>query len=227
MGKGKKLTVRLWKRARDRLPGYLLAAPPRKGQEATPQYRMRLLLGELVEHGADLFTYRDLKDSEGRLLLDGTNNACERAIGWCGPSAGLRAVSLSNRKIRYRQMRGGQKQAKPEGFPLPKCLLVAPQVGRGRPLPVSSPCSLTGSPSWHPLLHREAPTDILNNHQKTLGLTTYQKRGTFLAMLDRGAGAIGLSRLESLWSSVGARLGLCRIGAVAQQVTPVSGGCIS
>jgi len=103
MAKGKKLTVRLCKRARERLPDYLSAAPPRKGQEATPEYRMRLVLGELVEHGPDLFTYRNFKDSEGRLLLDGTNNACERAIGWCG-------------KIRYRQMRGAKSRRSLKDF---------------------------------------------------------------------------------------------------------------
>ena len=58
---------------------------------------MRLVLSELVEHGADLLTYCNFKDSEGRLLLDGTNNACERAIGWCG-------------RIQYRQMRGAKSR---------------------------------------------------------------------------------------------------------------------
>ena len=64
---------------------------------------MRLLLTQLVEHGPNLFTYRSFRDSEGRVLLDGTNNACERAIGWCG-------------KIRYRQMRGAKSKRSLKDF---------------------------------------------------------------------------------------------------------------
>ena len=93
MGRGKKVTVRLWKWARRRLPTYLGARPPGGGERASPQYRMRLMLTELVDYGLQLFTYRSVKDEKGRLMLDGTNNAAERSIGWTG-------------KVRYRLMRG-------------------------------------------------------------------------------------------------------------------------
>ena len=95
MGKGKKLTMRLWNWSKERLSFYARGGPPVGGQRASPQYRMRLMLTDLVERGLQLFTYRRFKDAQGRLLLDGTNNATERAIGWCG-------------KIRYRQMRGAK-----------------------------------------------------------------------------------------------------------------------
>jgi len=50
-----------------------------------------------VDYGLHLFTYRSLKDEKGRLMLDGTNNATERSIGWSG-------------KIRYRLMRGAKSR---------------------------------------------------------------------------------------------------------------------
>jgi len=95
--RGKPLSIRLWKRAREILPTYLPAAPPGKGERASPAYRMRLLLTELVEYGLNLFTFRRIKDRQGRHLLDGTNNVCERAIGLDG-------------KIRYRMMRGAKSR---------------------------------------------------------------------------------------------------------------------
>lgn len=100
---GKKLTVQLWKWAKGRLAVYLPAMPPGKGQRASPQYRMRLMLTELVDHGLKLFTYSSYKDKDGRHLLDGTNNVTERAIGWNG-------------KIRYRQTRGAKSKASLKDF---------------------------------------------------------------------------------------------------------------
>jgi len=97
LARGKKVTMRLWKWARQKLPTYLGARPPGKGQRASPQYRMRLMLTELVDYGLNLFTYRTLKDEKGRLMLDGTNNATERSIGWTG-------------KVRYRLMRGAKSR---------------------------------------------------------------------------------------------------------------------
>ena len=41
--------------------------------------------------------YRTCKDEYGNLILDGTNNACERSIGWCI-------------KERYRTMRGYKRE---------------------------------------------------------------------------------------------------------------------
>jgi len=43
LGPGKKVTIRLWKWARQKLPTYLGARPPTKGERASPQYRMRLM----------------------------------------------------------------------------------------------------------------------------------------------------------------------------------------
>lgn len=97
MRKGKKLTMQLWNWSKETLQTYLAARPPGKGQRASPQYRMRLMLTDLLEHAPNLFTYRAFTDKDGKPLLDGTNNVTERAIGWCG-------------KIRYRQMRGAKSK---------------------------------------------------------------------------------------------------------------------
>ena len=91
------LTVRLLTAARKMFDEYLTAVPPRKGESASPEYRMRLLLSDIVEYGPDLFTYRPFRNKEGKYLLDGTNNVTERAIGLDG-------------KIRYRAMRGAKSK---------------------------------------------------------------------------------------------------------------------
>ncbi len=67
---------------------YLHAAPPRKGEQASVAYRMRLLTLELWEHWGKL----RLHVRRPELRLDGTNNGTERAIG--------------KSKVRYKTMRG-------------------------------------------------------------------------------------------------------------------------
>lgn len=91
--RGKPLSVRLLTRAKRLFPKYLDARPPRKGEKASPEYRVRLLLTKLVDYGANLFSHREFKDG----LLDGTNNVTERAIGLDG-------------KVRYRAMRGAKSR---------------------------------------------------------------------------------------------------------------------
>ena len=71
---------------------YAQAAPPRAGEQATFAYRMRMLTLDRWELWPRLTTYRWWRGSGGE-RVDGTNNACERAIGWWI-------------KERYRTMRG-------------------------------------------------------------------------------------------------------------------------
>jgi len=73
---------------------YLKAAPPRKGERASVAYRLRRLFGDRSKLWPRLTRYRKWNEShEEHEHLDGTNNACERAIGWWI-------------KERYRSMRG-------------------------------------------------------------------------------------------------------------------------
>jgi transposase-like protein len=67
---------------------YLGAAPPRKGEAASIDYRMRLLTLHLIETWPKLC----LAQARPELGMDGTNNATERAIG--------------KSKLRYKTMRG-------------------------------------------------------------------------------------------------------------------------
>ena len=71
---------------------YAPAAAPRPGERATFAYRMRLLTLDRWELWPRLTTYRWWQGSAG-VRVGGTNNACERAIGWWI-------------KERYRTMRG-------------------------------------------------------------------------------------------------------------------------
>ena len=103
LARGRPLKPRLIEWAQQRLAHYRRAPPPRKGQEAAAPYRMRMLLTELAENGMTLFTHRLYADAQGELLLDGTNNVAERAIGWCG-------------KVRYKLMRGMESRASLEDF---------------------------------------------------------------------------------------------------------------
>ncbi len=95
--RGKPLTMRLLGLAKEMFHRYKEARPPTGGQRASSEYRMRILATDLVENGVKLFQYRSFKDKDGAYLLDGTNNASERAIGLTG-------------KIRYRIMRGGKSR---------------------------------------------------------------------------------------------------------------------
>jgi len=61
------------------------------------------MLVDLVEQGLKLFTCRTYRDKDAKLLLDGTNNVTEQAIGWSG-------------KIRHRQMRGANSRRGFEDF---------------------------------------------------------------------------------------------------------------
>lgn len=71
---------------------YLDAAPPGSGQKATVAYRLRLLFLDRWNLWRRLTRYRQWKGPKGE-TVDGTNNGCERAIGWWV-------------KERYRTMRG-------------------------------------------------------------------------------------------------------------------------
>jgi hypothetical protein len=75
---------------------YCLAPAPREGEKATMWYRMRLLVLHLWNNWSRLTLYQRWQGPNGE-RLDGTNNSCERAIGW-----GV--------KERYRSMRGYKRQ---------------------------------------------------------------------------------------------------------------------
>jgi transposase-like protein len=71
---------------------YTDAAPPGVGEKATVAYRLRLMYLDRWNLWRRLTRYRQWKGPKGE-TLDGTNNGCERAIGWWV-------------KERYRTMRG-------------------------------------------------------------------------------------------------------------------------
>lgn len=71
---------------------YVQAAPPQEGERQSLAYRLRLLFLDRWNLWHRLTRYRKWKGPKGE-TLDGTNNACERAIGWWI-------------KERYRSMRG-------------------------------------------------------------------------------------------------------------------------
>jgi transposase-like protein len=72
---------------------YAQAAAPGKGNTASSAYRIRNLFLDFWNLWPRLTFYRTWKDQNGKPILDGTNNADERAIGWWV-------------KERYRSMRG-------------------------------------------------------------------------------------------------------------------------
>lgn len=76
---------------------YAQARKPGKGKKHDVAYRMRNLFMDRWNLWPRLTFYRTWKDVDGYEILDGTNNHCERAIGWWI-------------KERYRSMRG-YKQA--------------------------------------------------------------------------------------------------------------------
>jgi len=71
---------------------YVQAASPKKGATASLAYRLRLVFLDRWNLWSRLTRYRKWRGPNGE-QLDGTNNACERAIGWWI-------------KERYRSMRG-------------------------------------------------------------------------------------------------------------------------
>ncbi len=60
---------------------YLEALPPKEGAVASLAYRLRLLFLDRWNLWSRLTRYRKWRDPNQE-QLDGTNNACERAIGW-------------------------------------------------------------------------------------------------------------------------------------------------
>ncbi len=72
---------------------YANARKPGKGKKHEVAYRMRNLFMDRWNLWPRLTFYRNWKDAYGNEILDGTNNHCERAIGWWI-------------KERYRSMRG-------------------------------------------------------------------------------------------------------------------------
>jgi transposase-like protein len=76
---------------------YAQAAPPKNGKTASIAYRMRNLFLDRWNLWPRLTYYRTWKDEHDQPILDGTNNASERAIGWWV-------------KERYRTMRGYKRE---------------------------------------------------------------------------------------------------------------------
>jgi len=76
---------------------YANARKPGKGKKHDVAYRMRNLFMDRWNLWPRLTFYRDWKDEYGNVILDGTNNDCERAIGWWI-------------KERYRSMRGYKQE---------------------------------------------------------------------------------------------------------------------
>lgn len=76
---------------------YAQARKPGKGKKHDLAYRMRNLFMDRWNLWPRLTFYRTWKDENGNVILDGTNNHCERAIGWWI-------------KERYRSMRGYKKE---------------------------------------------------------------------------------------------------------------------
>jgi hypothetical protein len=72
---------------------YANARKPGQGKKYDLAYRMRNLFMDRWNLWPRLTFYRNWKDEDGNEILDGTNNHCERAIGWWI-------------KERYRSMRG-------------------------------------------------------------------------------------------------------------------------
>jgi transposase-like protein len=76
---------------------YANARKPGKGKKYDVAYRIRNLLMDRWNLWPRLTFYRSWKDEDGYEILDGTNNHCERAIGWWI-------------KERYRSMRGYKQE---------------------------------------------------------------------------------------------------------------------
>jgi hypothetical protein len=76
---------------------YAKARKPGKGMKHDLAYRMRNLFMDRWNLWPRLTFYRTWKDVDGNEILDGTNNHCERAIGWWI-------------KERYRSMRGYKQE---------------------------------------------------------------------------------------------------------------------
>ena len=76
---------------------YAQAHKPAKGKRFDLAYRMRNLFLDRWNLWPRLTFYRTWRDEYGHLKLDGTNNDCERSIGWWV-------------KERYRTMRGYKRE---------------------------------------------------------------------------------------------------------------------
>jgi transposase-like protein len=76
---------------------YAAARKPGKGKRFDVAYRMRNLFLDRWTLWPRLTFYRTWRDEQGNLTLDGTNNDCERSIGWWV-------------KERYRSMRGYKRE---------------------------------------------------------------------------------------------------------------------
>jgi transposase-like protein len=76
---------------------YREAGPSSKGNPASVAYRLRNLFLDRWNLWPRLTFYREWKDAAGHQILDGTNNATERSIGWWI-------------KERYRTMRGYKRE---------------------------------------------------------------------------------------------------------------------
>ena len=97
---------------------YLEAAPPQEGEHQSLAYRLRLLFLDRWNLWHRLTRYRTWKGPKEE-TLDGTNNACERAIGWWI-------------KERYRTMRGYKVPENAVRRQSPACLVWQLPQCRGR-----------------------------------------------------------------------------------------------
>ena len=76
---------------------YANARKPAKGKQQDVAYRMRNLFMDRWNLWPRLTFYRTWKDEHGQRIIDGTNNHCERSIGWWI-------------KERYRSMHGYKRE---------------------------------------------------------------------------------------------------------------------
>jgi transposase-like protein len=99
---------------------YAGARKPGKGQKYDVAYRMRNLFMDRWNLWPRLTFYRTWQDEDGHEILDGTNNHCERAIGWWI-------------KERYRSMRGYKQEQSALGISR-LIALAGNNLARGLPL---------------------------------------------------------------------------------------------
>jgi hypothetical protein len=97
------------------LQAHYQGAPPKKGHTASLAYRLHLLFVDRWNLWPCLTRYRTWRSPKGE-TMDGTNNACERGIGWWI-------------KERYRSMRGYKRVA--SAVNVSRLLAFCGNLGRG------------------------------------------------------------------------------------------------
>jgi transposase-like protein len=115
---------------------YAAARKPGKGKRFDVAYRMRNLFLDRWTLWPRLTFYRTWRDEQGNLTLDGTNNDCERSIGWWV-------------KERYRSMRGLQTGAVRSQRQPPDCSRRQPLISRSRSCQPDGVTPLIFCILWH------------------------------------------------------------------------------